>query len=183
MRRRVAHRELHGSITRTHRHGFTRTEERWVTELDFGGSEQLCTRCIALSSDAEVPVAIDERPVSTWPEERTPNVRPDVFDHGSAERNGAEPDSRAFGNAPMIESTPARLADLSNPIQRVLVCHFMRPENQPVLLREIADGCDQIINGVALYRDICDSFEYPVKKACFDNFSVYLSGDSRTQRV
>jgi hypothetical protein len=35
----------------------------------------------------------------------------------------------------------------------------MRPENQPVLLQEIADGFDQIMNGVALDRDRFDSFE------------------------
>ena len=77
----------------------------------------------------------------------------------------------------------ARLADLSNSIRRVFVCHFMRLENAPVLLREIADGFDQIVNGVALYRDSFDSFEYSVREACFDNFSVYLAGDSGTQRV
>lgn len=58
----------------------------------------------------------------------------------------------------MIEPL-ARLGDVSNSCQKVLACYFMRPENQPVLLQEIADGFDQIMNGVALDRDRFDSFE------------------------
>src|ERR1035437_273373 len=77
----------------------------------------------------------------------------------------------------------ARLADLSASIERVFVCHFMRLENTPVLLREIAEGFDQILNGDALYRDSVDCLEFPVREACFDNFSVYLAGDFGAQRV
>jgi glyoxylase-like metal-dependent hydrolase (beta-lactamase superfamily II) len=77
----------------------------------------------------------------------------------------------------------ARLAELSSSIRRVFVCHFMRLENEPVLLREIAEGFDQIVNGAAIYRNSVDSFEFPVREACFDNFSVYLASDSGSPRV
>jgi glyoxylase-like metal-dependent hydrolase (beta-lactamase superfamily II) len=77
----------------------------------------------------------------------------------------------------------ARLAQLADSIRRVFVCHFMRIENEPVLLREVAEGFDRIVNGSALYRDSVDSFQYPVREACFDNFSVYLAGGTGVPRV
>ena len=76
-----------------------------------------------------------------------------------------------------------RLAELSTSIQRVFVCHFMRLENAPVLLNEIADGFKQILNGDAIYRDNTDCLEYPVKEAWFDNFSVFLPGTQGPLRV
>lgn len=76
----------------------------------------------------------------------------------------------------------ARLSEISSSIRRVFVCHFMRIENEPVLLQEIADGFDQIVNDTAICRESFDSFEYPVKEACFDNFSVYLPGVSESPR-
>ena len=77
----------------------------------------------------------------------------------------------------------ARLAELSASIQRVFVCHFMRLENAPGLLNEIAEGFKQILNGDAVYRDNTDCLEYPVKEACFDNFSVFLAGVQGALRV
>jgi glyoxylase-like metal-dependent hydrolase (beta-lactamase superfamily II) len=77
----------------------------------------------------------------------------------------------------------ARLAQLADSVRRVFVCHFMRLENEPVLLREVAEGFDRIVNGSALYRDSVDSFQYPVREACFDNFSVYLAGETGAPRV
>jgi glyoxylase-like metal-dependent hydrolase (beta-lactamase superfamily II) len=77
----------------------------------------------------------------------------------------------------------ARLAELSRSVRRVFVCHFMRLENESTLLREVAEGFDKIVNGSALYRDSFDSFQYPVREACFDNFSVYIATSSGSPRV
>jgi|GEM_PF-3363371 len=78
---------------------------------------------------------------------------------------------------------PPRLAQLADSVCRVFVCHFMRLENEPVLLREVAEGFDRIVDGSALYRESVDSFQYPFREACFDNFSVYLAGDTGAPRV
>jgi glyoxylase-like metal-dependent hydrolase (beta-lactamase superfamily II) len=77
----------------------------------------------------------------------------------------------------------ARLAELSESVRRVFVCHFMRLENQPVLLREVAEGFEKILNGEAIYRDNVDCLDYAVKEACFDNFSVFVAGNSVAPRV
>ena len=70
----------------------------------------------------------------------------------------------------------ARLAELAPGVRRVLVCHFMRVDNAPALLGEIADGFARIVAGApdVRYRDNVDCFEQPVREACFDRFSVFL---------
>lgn len=67
-----------------------------------------------------------------------------------------------------------RLAELRSSIDRVFVCHFMRVENAPGLLAEIAEGFERILDGSATYRNNVDCLNYPVKEACFDHFSVFV---------
>lgn len=74
-----------------------------------------------------------------------------------------------------------RLSELSGDVSRVLVCHFMRVDNAPALLGEIADGFERIVAGDVSYRDNRDCLEYPVREVCFDHFSVFLVGDAATQ--
>lgn len=69
----------------------------------------------------------------------------------------------------------ARLAALSDSVQRIFVCHFGRLENPPQLLGEVAEGFDRILNGGASYRENVDCLNEPVNEACFDNFSVFLA--------
>ena len=86
-------------------------------------------------------------------------------------------------NVPDFAASTQRLSDLSSSVRRVFVCHFMRFENEPGLLRDVANGFQQIMSGDALYRDNVDSFKYPVREACFDNFSVFLARDAGTERL
>ncbi len=74
-----------------------------------------------------------------------------------------------------------RLSELKGEVSRVFVCHFMRVDNAPALLGEIADGFERIVAGGVSYRNNRDCLEYPVREACFDHFSVFLAGDVETQ--
>jgi glyoxylase-like metal-dependent hydrolase (beta-lactamase superfamily II) len=77
-----------------------------------------------------------------------------------------------------------RLADeVGDAVRRVFVCHFMRSDDGPRLVREIADGFARILDGSAPYRDNRDCLDYPVREACFERFSVFLAGDGPGLRV
>lgn len=67
-----------------------------------------------------------------------------------------------------------RLAQLEASLRRVFVCHFLRVENQPRLLGEIADGFDRLLAGDVEMRDTVDCLEAPVREACFDHFSIFV---------
>jgi glyoxylase-like metal-dependent hydrolase (beta-lactamase superfamily II) len=68
-----------------------------------------------------------------------------------------------------------RLAELRDAVQRVFVCHFMRVDNAPALLGEIAEGFDRIQAGDVRYRQNVDCFGGAVHEACFEHFSVFVS--------
>lgn len=76
-----------------------------------------------------------------------------------------------------------RLANLGDAVTRVFVCHFMRVDNSPGLLAEIADGFDRLLDGSAPFRDNADCLGYPVREACFDHFSVFVAGEDGGTRV
>jgi glyoxylase-like metal-dependent hydrolase (beta-lactamase superfamily II) len=69
----------------------------------------------------------------------------------------------------------ARLASMRDDLRRVFVCHYMRLENDPALLGEMADGFGRILAGEVELRDNVDCFNGPVKEACFDHFSVFVA--------
>lgn len=75
----------------------------------------------------------------------------------------------------------ARLATMADAVQRVFVCHFLRVENQPALLREIADGFQRLLSGDVFFRDNVDCLNYPVKEACFDHFSIFIPAGEPTR--
>lgn len=75
----------------------------------------------------------------------------------------------------------ARLATMADAVQRVFVCHFLRVENHPALLREIAEGFQQLITGDVFFRDNIDCLNYPVKEACFDHFSIFVPDGEPTR--
>jgi glyoxylase-like metal-dependent hydrolase (beta-lactamase superfamily II) len=75
----------------------------------------------------------------------------------------------------------ARLAEMAGAVQRVFVCHFLRVENHPALLREIAEGFQQLLTGDAFFRDNVDCLNYPVKEACFDHFSIFVPAGEPTR--
>ena len=77
----------------------------------------------------------------------------------------------------------ARLAALRTSIGRVFVCHFMRVDNAPDLLAEIAEGFERILAGSVTYRDNVDCLNYPVKEACFDHFSVFVPATAARPRA
>jgi glyoxylase-like metal-dependent hydrolase (beta-lactamase superfamily II) len=76
-----------------------------------------------------------------------------------------------------------RVADLGNSVSRVFVCHFMRVDNTPGLLREIADGFARLVEGTAPFRDNSDCLGYPVREACFEHFSVFVAGEAGSTPV
>ncbi len=76
----------------------------------------------------------------------------------------------------------ARLADLRSSVSRVFVRHFMRVENPPGPLTEIARGFERIMDGSATYRDNVDCLNYPATEACFDRFSVFVPAGSGRDR-
>ncbi len=75
----------------------------------------------------------------------------------------------------------ARLAEMANAVQRVFVCHFLRVENHPALLREIAEGFQQLQTGNVFFRDNVDCLNYPVREACFDHFSIFVPAGEPTR--
>lgn len=72
-----------------------------------------------------------------------------------------------------------RLAGMRDDVRRVFVCHYMRMENEPSLLAEMADGFQRILAGDVPLRANVDCFDEPVNEACFDHFSVFV-GYSRS---
>lgn len=76
-----------------------------------------------------------------------------------------------------------RLAELGDAVGRVFVCHFMRVDNSPRLLAEVADGFEQLLAGTVSFRDNKDCLDYPVQEVCFDRFSVFVAGASGEPRV
>ena len=71
----------------------------------------------------------------------------------------------------------ARLAEMADAVQRVFVCHFLRVENHPSLLREIAEGFQRLLSGDVSFRDNIDCLNYPVKVVCFDHFSIFVPSE------
>ncbi len=69
-----------------------------------------------------------------------------------------------------------RLARMRDDVRRVFVCHYMRLENEPSLLIEMADGFQRLLAGDVELRDNFDCLNVPVKEACFDHFSVFIAG-------
>jgi glyoxylase-like metal-dependent hydrolase (beta-lactamase superfamily II) len=67
-----------------------------------------------------------------------------------------------------------RLAGMSSDLRRVFVCHYMRLENEPSLLGEMADGFRRILAGDVALRHNVDCFNEAVEEACFDHFSVFI---------
>ena len=75
----------------------------------------------------------------------------------------------------------ARLAEMAAAVRRVFVCHFLRVENSPALLREIAEGFQQLLTGDVFFRENVDCLNYPVKEACFDHFSIFVPAGEPTR--
>ena len=80
-------------------------------------------------------------------------------------------------------ASTARLSELSGSLRRVFVCHFMRLENEPSLLGEISAGFKQLLAGDVELRANVDCLNYPVKEACFDHFSIFVSGEGGATKV
>jgi Zn-dependent hydrolases, including glyoxylases len=75
----------------------------------------------------------------------------------------------------------ARLAQMADAYRRVFVCHFLRFDEPPVLVREIAAGFETLLAGEAFIRDNVDCFNQPVKEACFEHFSVFIPAGEPTK--
>ena len=78
------------------------------------------------------------------------------------------------------EST-ARLAEMADNYRRVFVCHFLRYDDEPALVREIAEGFRRLLAGDAFLRDNVDCLNYPVKEACFEHFSIFIPAGAPTK--
>jgi glyoxylase-like metal-dependent hydrolase (beta-lactamase superfamily II) len=78
-------------------------------------------------------------------------------------------------DVPAFARSTRRLAGLRDSVDRVFVCHFMRVDNAPALLGEIADGFERIVAGEVRYRDNVDCFGGAVREACFERFSVFVA--------
>jgi len=77
-------------------------------------------------------------------------------------------------NVETFAASLARLSEMRDDLRRVFVCHYLRLENEPALLPEMADGFRRILAGDVELRDNVDCFMVPVKEACFDHFSVFV---------
>jgi glyoxylase-like metal-dependent hydrolase (beta-lactamase superfamily II) len=95
----------------------------------------------------------------------------DTINTGPIYAQLAESDLDAFA------ASTARLAELAPDLRRVFVCHFMRLENAPRLLPEVADGFRKLLSGNVDFRDNVDCLGYPVKEACFDHFSIFVAAE------
>jgi len=76
---------------------------------------------------------------------------------------------------PAFTASLKRLAAMRSDVRRVFVCHYLRLDNEPSLLAEMADGFERILAGDVALRDSIDCFNEPVKEACFDNFSAFVA--------
>jgi glyoxylase-like metal-dependent hydrolase (beta-lactamase superfamily II) len=78
-------------------------------------------------------------------------------------------------DVPKFAESTARLAGLARSVHRVFVCHFLRVENEPSFLLEVADGFKRLVHGDVTFRENIDCLNTPVQEAVFDNFSVFVS--------
>ena len=92
----------------------------------------------------------------------------DTINTGPIYAQLADSDIEAFARS------TARLATIADGVRRVFVCHFLRVENPPGLLREIAEGFQQLLAGDVVFRENVDCLNFPVKEACFDHFSIFV---------
>jgi glyoxylase-like metal-dependent hydrolase (beta-lactamase superfamily II) len=83
----------------------------------------------------------------------------------------------------LFASSTRRLAELQGSLRRVFVCHFMRLENEPSLLGEVADGFGRLLTGDVQWRDNVDCLNYPVREACFDHFSIFVAPKGEGARI
>jgi glyoxylase-like metal-dependent hydrolase (beta-lactamase superfamily II) len=68
----------------------------------------------------------------------------------------------------------ARLAGMASEYRRVFVCHFLRFDEPAALVGKIAAGFETVLAGGAFLRDNVDCFNFPVKEACFEHFSIFI---------
>lgn len=92
----------------------------------------------------------------------------DTINTGPIYAQLADSDIEAFAGS------TARLAMIADGVRRVFVCHFLRVENSPGLLHEIAEGFQQLLAGDVVFRENVDCLNLPVKEACFDHFSIFV---------
>lgn len=82
-------------------------------------------------------------------------------------------------NLDAFAASASRLASLQSGVRRVFVCHFMRLENEPRLLAEIAGGFRALLERGVELRDNVDCTGEPVREACFGNFSIFVATGRR----
>ena len=92
----------------------------------------------------------------------------DTINTGPIYAQLADSDIEAFARS------TARLATIADGVRRVFVCHFLRVENPPGLLREVSEGFQQLLAGDVVFRENVDCLNFPVKEACFDHFSIFV---------
>ena len=78
-------------------------------------------------------------------------------------------------------SSTARLAGMADGFRRVFVCHFLRYDEPSTLVREIAAGFRNLLDGDVFIRDNVDCLNYPVKEACFEHFSIFIPAGEPTK--
>jgi len=77
-------------------------------------------------------------------------------------------------NLAHFTTSTARLAEMASGYRRVFVCHFLRYDEPAALVKEIAAGFKELVAGEAFIRDNVDCFNFPVKEACFERFSIFI---------
>src|SRR5260370_30447845 len=65
-------------------------------------------------------------------------------------------------NLEQFAKSTGRLAEMAGAVQRVFVCHFLRVENHPAPLSEIAEGFQRIPTGVVVFLVNVDGLTYLV---------------------
>jgi len=81
----------------------------------------------------------------------------------------------------LFAASTRRLADMAGSYRRVFVCHFLRYEDQPGLVREIAEGFQGLLDGEVYLRGNVDCLNTPVKEACFEHFSIFIPAGAPTR--
>lgn len=84
-------------------------------------------------------------------------------------------------NVEHFARSTTRLAEMGDSYRRVFVCHFLRFDEQPSLVREIAAGFRTLLAGDAFMRDNVDCLNFPVKEACFEHFSIFIPAGEPTR--
>jgi glyoxylase-like metal-dependent hydrolase (beta-lactamase superfamily II) len=81
----------------------------------------------------------------------------------------------ADSNVEAFAKSTRKLADIASSVRVVYVPHFVRYAVDPLFLVEVADGFERLAAGEVPLHPAEDYIGYPVQKASFDRFSIFVA--------